>query len=255
MNQKFSVSGMTCEACIYKVEHVAKEVRGVANAKASLQDNSLTIDSDRLVGLPELEEAFAAHSKYKISAFKQSIVSLQGAAAQTTMLQDAPKTWLQTYKPILLIFFFITATTSITAWQSGGHFFMNFCMHFMAGFFLVFSFFKMLDIKAFAESYAMYDIVAKRLPVYGYIYPFIEMALGFGFLVGMYHLELNIITLVIMTISIIGVLESVLNKRKIRCACLGSVFNLPMSTVTIIEDGLMIAMSGWMILFHLNLLP
>ncbi|NCU04658.1 MAG: heavy-metal-associated domain-containing protein, partial [Chitinophagaceae bacterium] len=36
---------------------------------------------------------------------------------------------------------------------------------------------------------------------------------------------------------------SVLNKRKIRCACLGAVFNLPMSTITIIEDGLMIIMS------------
>jgi hypothetical protein len=46
-----------------------------------------------------------------------------------------------------------------------------------------------------------------------------------------------------MSISIIGVLTSVLNKRKIQCACLGAVFNLPMSTVTIIEDALMIVMS------------
>jgi hypothetical protein len=53
-----------------------------------------------------------------------------------------------------------------------------------------------------------------------------------------------------MSISIIGVLQSVLNKKKIQCACLGAVFNLPMSTVTIIEDALMIAMSGLM-LFHL----
>ncbi|RYZ78221.1 MAG: heavy-metal-associated domain-containing protein, partial [Proteobacteria bacterium] len=44
-----------------------------------------------------------------------------------------------------------------------------------------------------------------------------------------------------------GVLQSVLNKRKIQCACLGAVFNLPMSTVTIIEDGLMIAMSAVML--------
>ena len=51
-----------------------------------------------------------------------------------------------------------------------------------------------------------------------------------------------------MTISIIGVLQSVLNKKKIQCACLGTVFNLPMSTVTIIEDALMIVMSGIMIL-------
>ncbi len=254
MNQKFKVSGMTCEACIYKVEHVAKELPGVTGAKASLEENSITIDADRLVGLPELESAFAPHGKYKIGAFNPGIDSLQGKPVQEQK-EQIQKSWLQTYKPILLIFFFITTSTVITASQAGGNFIMNFCMHFMAGFFLVFSFFKMLDIKAFAESYAMYDVVARRIPVYGYIYPFIEMALGFGFLLGMYHLELNIITLVVMSISIIGVLESVLNKKKIRCACLGSVFNLPMSTVTIIEDGLMIVMSGYMILYHLNLLP
>jgi hypothetical protein len=51
-----------------------------------------------------------------------------------------------------------------------------------------------------------------------------------------------------MSVSIIGVLKSLLNKRAIRCACLGTVFNLPMGTVTVIEDGLMIAMSLLMIL-------
>ncbi|HEX7367596.1 MAG TPA: hypothetical protein VF273_10895 [Pelobium sp.] len=53
----------------------------------------------------------------------------------------------------------------------------------------------------------------------------------------------NLITLGVMSVSIIGVLQSVFNKSKIQCACLGAVFNLPMSTVTIIEDGLMITMS------------
>ena len=51
-----------------------------------------------------------------------------------------------------------------------------------------------------------------------------------------------------MTVSIIGVLQSVMNKRKIKCACLGDVFNLPMSTITIIEDALMIGMSVIMLL-------
>jgi hypothetical protein len=48
------------------------------------------------------------------------------------------------------------------------------------------------------------------------------------------------------------VLQSVLNKQKIKCACLGAVFNLPMSTITIIEDGLMIAMSVTMLIKMLN---
>jgi hypothetical protein len=118
----------------------------------------------------------------------------------------------------------------------------------MAGFFLVFSFFKMLNLKGFAESYVMYDVVAKRLPAWAYIYAFTELALGIAFLINFNPLVTNSLTFIVMSISIIGVLQSVLNKKKIQCACLGAVFNLPMSTVTIIEDALMIAMSAWMLL-------
>ena len=119
--------------------------------------------------------------------------------------------------------------------------------HFMAGFFLVFSFFKLLNLKGFAESYVMYDVIAKKIPVWGYVYAVIELGLGIAYLINFNPLVTNSITFVVMTISIIGVLQSVLNKKKIQCACLGAIFNLPISTVTIIEDGLMIAMSGFMI--------
>ena len=128
---------------------------------------------------------------------------------------------------------------------------MQWMRHFMAGFFLVFSFFKMLNLKGFAESYVMYDVVAKRLPAWAYIYAFTELALGIAFLINFNPLITNSVTFVVMSISIIGVLQSVLNKKKIQCACLGAVFNLPMSTVTIIEDALMIAMSGLMLFYHL----
>lgn len=118
---------------------------------------------------------------------------------------------------------------------------------FMAGFFLVFSFFKMLNLVAFAESYAMYDVIARKFNAWGYIYAFIELGLGLAFLLNFQLVITNWITLIVMSVSIIGVLQSVLNKRKIQCACLGAVFNLPMSTVTIIEDALMIGMSAAML--------
>ena len=94
----------------------------------------------------------------------------------------------------------------------------------------------------------MYDVVAKKIKVWGYIYPFVELALGLAFISNYYPVFTNWATIVIMSASIVGVLESVLNKKKIKCACLGAVFNLPMSTVTIIEDGLMIAMSVVMLI-------
>ena len=92
------------------------------------------------------------------------------------------------------------------------------------------------------------DIIAKKIPLWGYIYPFVELALGIAYIFNQKPLVVNGVALVVMTLSIIGVLQSILNKRKIRCVCLGAVFNLPMSTVTIIEDGLMILMAAWMII-------
>ena len=98
----------------------------------------------------------------------------------------------------------------------------------------------------------MYDIVAKKLFFWGFAYPFIELGLGIAYAINFNPLTTSIVTLVVMLISIIGVLQSVLNKQKIQCACLGAVFNLPMSTVTIIEDALMIAMSAIMLLQFLG---
>ena len=161
------------------------------------------------------------------------------------------QTWLESYKPIFLIFGFISAITLLVPFQSESFNFRQWIQHFMAGFFLTFSFFKLLNLKGFAESYVMYDVIAKRIPVWAYLYAFIELGLGFAFLIGFNLFITNLITFIVMSISIIGVLQSVFNKKKIQCACLGAVFNLPMSTVTIIEDALMIAMSGFMLLQYL----
>ena len=94
----------------------------------------------------------------------------------------------------------------------------------------------------------MYDIVAKRMKGYGYVYAFIELGLGVAYLINFNPVITNSITVIVMSVSIIGVLQSVLNNQKIKCACLGDVFNLPMSTITIIEDALMIIMSATMLL-------
>src|SRR5687767_11452234 len=111
---------------------------------------------------------------------------------------------------------------------------------FMAGFFITFSFFKFLNLEGFKNSYSSYDLLAKRFPAYGYVYPFIELALGIAYLTSFNPLLTNAATVALMGFSSIGVIQSVLDKRQIQCACLGTVFNLPMSTVTVVEDLLMV---------------
>ena len=236
MTHTYQISGMTCGSCEAKVKSALLTLPDATNVEVTR--TTATITMDKHISLNDLQNTIGTDGKYKITA------------TQHNEIAEQTKSWFATYKPLLLIFFYITLVSvlvSINIQQStfSIHNFMNV---FMAGFFLTFSFFKLLDVKGFAESYSMYDIVAKRIKAYGFIYPFIELALGIAFLTGFNPFVTNITTLIVMTISIIGVLQSVLNKQKIQCACLGAVFNLPMSTVTIIEDALMIAMSAGMLI-------
>ena len=120
--------------------------------------------------------------------------------------------------------------------------------YFMAGFFLVFSFFKLLDIRAFADAYSGYDLLAKRWRGWALLYPFVELALGLAYLANLSPVATYWVTIFVMGFSAIGVVQAVLNKRSIQCACLGTVFKLPMTTVTIVEDLGMVAMAAWMLL-------
>ena len=147
--------------------------------------------------------------------------------------------------------FYLVGLTAAVEVASGRFDPMRAMAHFMAGFFLVFSFFKLLDVRAFADAYGSYDVVAAKWPVYGFIYPFMEVALGVAYLTHAVPVVTNAVTLVVMGVSAVGVVKALLAKRKIRCACLGTVFNLPMSKITLIEDGLMLAMAAGMLIWLL----
>ena len=89
----------------------------------------------------------------------------------------------------------------------------------------------------------MYDVIAKRVRAYGYIYPFIEIALGLAFLLRYEILAVAWITLGLMLINSLGAYNGIRDKKVLMCACLGSVFKLPMSYVSLGEDLLMVLMA------------
>jgi len=252
MTHTYNITGMTCEGCVAKVSYLLKQLPQVTNVAINLDKGQADVTMDSHVATPALQQALKDYPKYQLTEeHSHNVLTPAPAADVFGNTPEVAKSWTETYKPILLIFGYITVISSIAALYNDSFSGMTFMRIFMAGFFLTFSFFKMLDLKSFANSYAMYDVVAKKLPVWGYIYAFLELALGLGFALNFEPLFINAFTAVLMFVSLLGVLQSVLNKKKIQCACLGAVFNLPMSTVTIIEDGLMIAMSIAMLFMYL----
>lgn len=160
---------------------------------------------------------------------------------------EPAKSGIKAYWPLILVLLFVTGLTLHLGWVRGGFDWKNLMLDFMGFFFMAFAFFKLLDVKAFADAYRSYDIPTKLWPTWGYIYPFVELSFG---LLLLHRIELfwtNVAIVVVLGASIIGVIQSVMQKRKIKCACLGTGFNLPMTQVTIIEDAAMILMAVFML--------
>ena len=236
MIRKYKIGGMTCESCATKVRSKLLALPNVNSVELSKATDTATIEMSEYSHIGVFQKALKElDSKYSIGPINHYESSEQA------------KSWFKTYQPIFMVFFYILIVTLLIQYLSSSFEVKEWMRHFMAGFFIVFSFFKMLDLSGFADGYMSYDIIARRWRGWAYLYAFIELGLGVAYLLNCCPLAINVVAFTVMTISIIGVLQSVLNKRKIQCACLGAVFDLPMSTITIIEDALMILMSGYMI--------
>ncbi len=259
MIHTYKLDGMHCASCVGRVQEALQDVEGVKKVAVSLAPQEAVVSMSHHIDTTVLDRAVKKAGAYSLTEEVQVIDTMGGhgsghqpqkidvMTSAATDVDGLAEPSVTTYKPLLIILAFILGVTALVELRLGTFSGMRAMSTFMAGFFLVFSFFKLLDIQGFASSYRMYDIVAKAIPGYGYVYPFIELALGAAYLTGFSPVITNWVTLIVMSISLIGVVQSVLDKRKIRCACLGSVFNLPMTTVTIVEDSLMIGMAAVML--------
>jgi copper chaperone CopZ len=266
MNQHtYSLTGLHCGNCVNKItQALAPHAQAVQVTLSPMQ--ALLTGSQ--ASLADLQAAVASAGNYSLQPWQTAEIEEKALSAVTESALIAMNSgvisvsedtsWLETYRPLLLILAFILgASVLVQVGQHAGH---GMGIHaisahetmryFMAGFFLVFAFFKLLDLNAFADAYAGYDLLAARWRTWSFIYPFVELGLGMAYLANFAPRATAWVTVVVMGFSAIGVIRAVLDKRRIRCACLGSVFNLPMSTVTIVEDVGMVLMAATMLVWN-----
>jgi copper chaperone CopZ len=259
------LSGLHCQACVGRVKAaLAPFAKNVNVTLAPKQTATLTEPNGEfaqwaaaVAGAGAYTASMGARSPVPASIANVSAripVKPKNAAIGPTPQIAAPapvptvaeKSW-KTYYPLILLTAFLVLVPALVQVGAASFDWHAWMRHFMAAFFLAFSFFKLLDLRAFADAYAGYDLLAARWRGWGTVYPFVELALGIAYLINFNPPLTNAITLIVMAFSLLGVLRAVASKKTIRCACLGAVFNLPMSTVTIVEDGLMVVMAGWML--------
>ncbi len=250
----YSLQGLHCGACVGRVTRALAPLAQKVDVTLAPMQVTLTNPTD---DISALQAAVAQAGSYVLMPNRPVALEILAQAATNSIASQSlagtaeSSSWFATYRPLLLIVAYILGASVLVQTGLGTAIdisAMQTMRYFMAGIFIVFSFFKLLDIPAFSMAYSSYDLLAARWQCWGYVYPFVELALGIAYLVNFNPLLTNWVTVIVMGFSAIGVIRAVMNKTRIQCACLGTVFKLPMSTVTIVEDVGMVAMAGWMLL-------
>ncbi|WP_298487590.1 heavy-metal-associated domain-containing protein [uncultured Maribacter sp.] len=239
MKKIYSINGMTCGGCVASVTKKLHEINGVVSASVSLENSEALVQLESPLEIEIFKSALG--DKYTVSE-KNEGISVDFNSQNSTN----EKSKIQQLKPLLLIFLYLFVAAillQIKVWST-----TSFMLDFMGLFYIVFSFFKLLDLKGFPESFRMYDPIAKVFPLYGWVYPFIEIALGLCFLMRFKIPMALVVTIIILGVTTIGVLKSLLGKKSIQCACLGTALKLPMTQATFIENAIMIVMALVMLL-------
>jgi len=247
---EYAVKGMHCNACVQKITEALESVEGVTSADVSLDDERARVEAAAEPDRDALRSAVTKKGDYSIDPVDESA---DGDADQHKALQEleGDDSSDESLYPLILIVAYLAGAVLLISLATADWALMPMMRRFMAGFFLAFSFFKLLDLPGFVSAYRGYDLLAKRSRAYAYAYPFIELALGVLYLTSTAMIATNAVTLVLMSVGAVGVLKALLDKKQIRCACLGTALNLPMTTVTLVEDLAMAAMAGAMLLMLL----
>jgi len=241
MKRTYTIAGMTCNNCLIAVNEALSKIDGVRQVAVDLDKAEAEIAMAFYIPLPIFEAALP--KKYSISEKvnhqSEMVISSSDEASK-----------LQQLKPLLLIFLYLFGAAILinhNDWNTGAA-----MLDFMGLFYIVFSFFKLLDLKGFPDTFRMYDPLANLIPAYGWVYPFIELSLGLMFLMRFQVTIALFTTIIVLGVTTIGVSKTLLNKKRIRCACLGTALKLPMTEATFIENAIMLVMALVMLLSSLS---
>ena len=108
---------------------------------------------------------------------------------------------------------------------------------------------KLKDVESFATMFLNYDLFAQRWVRYSYVYPFAEALAGILMMAGALMWLSIPVALFIGTVGAVSVFKAVyIDKRELKCACVGGDSNVPLGFVSLTENLMMVGMAIWMLL-------
>lgn len=155
----------------------------------------------------------------------------------------------KSYTPVLMIFALSALTAIAVGWGLLGNALSIRTIELFAAFAMTaLALQKLQDVESFSTMFLNYDLLARRQVGYGYVYPYAEAAAGLLMIAGGTAALIGApIALFIGSIGAISVYKAVfIDKRELKCACVGGNSNVPLGFVSLTENLVMIAMGLWM---------
>jgi len=152
------------------------------------------------------------------------------------------------YKPVITIFVvaasIAVAIGFITGWENG---YLLTIPRFISVAMVLLALQKLQDVESFSTMFLNYDVLARKWVPYGYIYPYAEFVAGILMLTGLLSVVSVPLALFIGSVGTWSVFKAVyLEKRELKCACVGGNSNVPLGFVSLTENLMMVAMAIWM---------
>ena len=153
------------------------------------------------------------------------------------------------YRPVIALFAVAALLAVAVTWLSLGTLLAGETLgSFIAVAMVLLGLQKLQDIEKFATMFLNYDLLAQRWVPYGYVYPFIETGAGILMLMGVLTWIAAPVALVAASIGAISVFKAVyIDKRELKCACVGGDSSVPLGFVSLLENIMMIGMALWML--------
>lgn len=159
-----------------------------------------------------------------------------------------------TYRPVIAVFAVTALMALATSYAAYGDVLtVRAAEWFIAFTMAVLAILKLQNIEGFSTMFLNYDLLAKRWVPYSYIYPFAEAGAGILMIAGALNWISIPVALFIGTIGAVSVFKAVyIDKRELKCACVGGDSNVPLGFVSLTENVMMVAMALWMLAMILS---
>ncbi|BCA95313.1 membrane protein [Legionella antarctica] len=220
-------------------------------AKDLLQQQGYVIED---VWLTSREETNSFKEKYQVKTTPQTFINGERIGGYEDLRRYFGKRIREpdatSYQPVIVVFVITALMAFAVSYALTGTVFTVRAIGWFISFSMsVLALLKLQNLELFSTMFLNYDILAKRWVRYSYIYPFAEALAGILMIAGALNWISIPVALFIGTVGAVSVFKAVyIDKRELKCACVGGDSSVPLGFISLTENLMMIAMALWMIL-------